>query len=105
MLNGDSKLGALDRLAKISGLIALFGGLVYALGFVALCVPLQFAYGMEFNEAWYAASLVPNVGIAGHGVRQLLLGPLPYVLVAIPAFLRLLFHRFLGWTAYLSGAT
>jgi hypothetical protein len=57
---------------------------VYALGFIALIVPITRTYTGEFPESWYAVSLFPNITVAGHGLRPLVQGPIAYLgIVAI----------------------
>jgi hypothetical protein len=82
--DGD-KNSALGRLTQISGLIALFAGIVYALGMIALLVPIMRTYTAgDYSNSWYAVSLIPNISVAGHGLRPLVVGPIAYV--AIVAF-------------------
>jgi hypothetical protein len=51
---------------KISAVVAAMGAAIYALGFVALWVPIARLCTEDFPTAWYAASLVTNVlGLSG----------------------------------------
>src|SRR5215210_6782880 len=77
--------------AEISALFAIFAGLTYLLGVVALVVPIATYYTHDFSTAWYAVSVVPNLALAGQGVSQLLGTPITILAAfAVPLMIRTL---------------
>jgi len=86
-----SNNGTQQWLETLSKSLATFAGLAtltYLLGLCALWVPIARAYThQDYLSAWYAASVVPRIGVAGLGVAQLIAFPLvlmilTFVLVA-----------------------
>jgi MFS family permease len=72
----------IERYGGVSALLAAIAAGIYVLGLVSLLVPIMATYSKDFTAAWYAVSLVPNTTVAGQGVKQLVFGPLTYLLLA-----------------------
>jgi hypothetical protein len=62
---------------KISAVVAVTGAAIYALGFVALWVPIARLCTEDFPTAWYAASLVTNLLGSSGGCEQITSGMRP----------------------------
>ena len=72
----------LSRIGGISAVLAGTAAAIYVLGLFALWAPVARHFTGDFFTAWYAVSLIPRNVVAGEGVRQLLVGPLAYLLIA-----------------------
>jgi hypothetical protein len=65
-----------DYAAGVSGLVVLFGALIYALGLFVLWIPIWTVHTQDFAVASHATFLVPRVVVAGLGMMQLVAFPL-----------------------------
>jgi hypothetical protein len=70
-----------ERFGGVSAFLAAMAAGIYILGLLSLLVPIAMTYTNDFTAAWYAVSLIPTVTVAGQGVKQLVLGPLTYLLL------------------------
>jgi hypothetical protein len=58
-------------LGDLSGLLALFGALVYMLGILALWFPIFRNYTHDLAGSWYAVSIIPKTTVIGQGLIRL----------------------------------
>jgi excisionase family DNA binding protein len=82
-----------DYAVEVSGLVVLFGALIYALGLVVLLIPIARVHTQDLSTAWHATFLVPRAVVAGLGMRQLVAYPL---FAAILVFATAIYSRRLG---------
>jgi hypothetical protein len=80
-------------IAELATLITAAGLGIYALGLVGVALSIQIVFTSSWSAAWYAASLMPRVVVAGQGMRLWWRGMANAVLVMFSAIIYGVFWR------------
>jgi hypothetical protein len=81
----DNAKFSLGQILQIGAAIVVpLGTMIYVTGLLAFWIPINTAYTRDFVAAWYAASIVPQTVVAGHGVTALLGIPVLWAVVIVP---------------------